>query len=408
MILLALLSIAASESALPSGVTLLHVDRRAPFSTFAIALPLGSDADPPNKSGLAHAAALALEEKVRALASGDQPRAFEHLGGAISVRTGPTASIFYGGAPEDRFDEAMAIVFRALQERPLDEKAAIARAIAERRAMPSDELARAEARRMLYGFAPPEGDVEDLASVTRPDLERILSERTKAESIVLAVAGDATKAEEWTSSMPKGRADAVKKPASLRARGRRIVVIDRTDPAGALIMIARPLAAPTEERLPAMLAAAASLDVLGARAELDLALGFSSISVRAKEGSVAKTAKSALGALDRSRHGPSNEAIAAAKKRAATRADVALQDPSTQALAVTVAKVQGRAMSSSTELAQKVLALGDAEIASAARILSTGDDLAIVVVASATQELVRELAGIPGVRDVSIVSTGDR
>jgi hypothetical protein len=113
-----------------------------------------------------------------------------------------------------------------------------------------------------------------------------------------------------------------------------------------------------------------------------------------------------LSALDKSRHGPSNEAIAVAKKRAATRADVALADPSTHALAVTIAKVQGRPWESAEQLSAKILAAGDAEVASSARILSSGDDLAIVVVGSATQELVRELAGIPGIRDVSIVNGG--
>lgn len=405
------------SSALPSGVTLIHVERKAPFTAFAIALPLGSELDPPGKAGLASVCALAIEESIRAAAADELPRAFEQLGGMVAVRTGPTASILSGGAPADRFDEAMAIVFRAIAHPAIDERTAIARAVFERSSAGDDgaELARIEARRLLFGAAATLGEVGELSTITRADIEKLLAERTKAESITLAVAGEAAavaRASAWTSVLPRGRAAPIKRAAPSRSRGRKLIVVDRADPAGPLIMIARPWSSPSAEKLPAMLAAAATLEILGARAELDPGLGMASIAVRAPPAieknaaaAIAKTTRSALGALDKWRHGPSSDAIAAAKKRAATRAEVALADPATHALALAATHAQGRAVSTREALAANILAAGDAEIASFARILSSGDDLAIVVVAGATQELVRELAQIPGVRDVSIVSS---
>lgn len=404
---------AGAESSLPSGVSLIHVERSTPYPSFALLVPIGSDTDPPGKAGLAYASALAIEESIRAATADELPRAFEQLGGTIEARTGPHASIFYGGAPADRFDEAMAIVFRALARPVFDAQAVLGRAAFERRSRSEDpiELARIEARRLLFGFSSTEGELSELASMARADLEALLAERTKAESIILAIAGPASAvagAAAWTAVLPKGRVPAAPRPAPVRARGRRLIVVDRADPAGALIMIARPLSPPSADKLPALFAGAASIDVLGSRAELDLLLGMSTIAVRSPGASIStigKTTKGALAALDRWRHGPSSDAIALAKKRAATRAEVALADPSTQVLALATTRAAGRTVSSRDQLAANILVAKETDVALFARNLSSGDDLAIVVVAGATQDLVRELAGIPGVRDVSIVSS---
>jgi predicted Zn-dependent peptidase len=195
------------------------------------------------------------------------------------------------------------------------------------------------------------------------------------------------------------------KTTGARQRGKRVVVID--DDRENLVLIARPLSPPSEEKLPALLAAAASFDVFGSRLEIVSTHGFVSLVLRS-ETAIAKTAKSALGVLDKTRHGPSIEAIALGRRRAATRAAARLSDPSTQVETLVSARIQGRSPASVDALVEKILAATDTEVASAARLLTSGDDVAIIVVASATQELVKELAGIPGVRDVSVVSAAER
>src|SRR5262245_41907237 len=102
---LALAAMPSSEVKLPSGATLIQVPRRAPWTSFAIALPFGSDADPPGKAGLARAAGLALAEHIQSFASGDSPRGFERMGAIVDARTGRSATILLGGAPADRAEE---------------------------------------------------------------------------------------------------------------------------------------------------------------------------------------------------------------------------------------------------------------------------------------------------------------
>lgn len=323
MIALALTLLAfvpAVEETLPSGATLIHVDRRAPSANFALALPDGS---------------------------------------RIS-----------GGAPADRLAEALQLALLAGDARG-----------SKRTAL---ELARLRARKVLA------------------------SEVSRKPSLIAAIAGapEATaRIKELLGRLPKSTGTP-EEPAGPRLRGKRVVVIDSEGES--LILIARAISPPTAARLPALLAAGATFDILGARIELDAANGLASVTLTSERAAIAKTAKNALGILDKTRHGPSIEAIGLGRKRAATRAAAALADPAGQVSALVSAKLQGRSAASVDGLAADILAASDTEIASAARAFSSGDDLAIIVVAGATQELVKELAGIPGVRDVSVVSANEQ
>jgi len=270
----------------------------------------------------------------------------------------------------------------------------------------------------LFGLSACEGEVGELSKLAPAELESLLAARVRSESIVLAVAGApfdraalADRAAAWTAALPKGgvsSAPATDPPIRARTRGKRVVVVDRAADGGALIVLARAIPRPAAARIPAFLAAASSIDVSGARAELDPALSRSAIALRVPAQSIAKALGSAIGALDRARHGPSKDDIAAGKRRAATRAEAALADPSAHAIAAVAAKLRGEAITAPESLSAAILDADDAAVAAAARVLLGGEDLTVIVLASASPALVKELAAIPGVRDVSIESTGDR
>lgn len=441
-----------------SGAELIHVGHRegSPWSPFRIGIRFGSALDPPGKSGLARVLGLVL---VRAIAEPeDEPRLLARLGGRLEIETGLTSTSLVGGVPSEHIEALMKRLFAALHETRISEdtvKVAIGRALEERLRLRSDDhlLAQIELRRALSGAHPigtnPWGEVRDLASITRDDVRAFMRRHVGRDAIVAGVAspaGDGLEGalERWMEDLPirssltdptsqpgrgdAGSADLFASIERTSLRGRRVVLIDRPGRREAVVILGSMFPRTTDDRMPALLAANA---VIGASfsSRLTEALGRThgvapvalsridhhgpaallSIWLSLEEDKVAVALHRLLEELGKlGSDGPSQDEIGFGRRAAAGRAVLELRDPDHSLRALVRARTLGLPQDAPVKLGSAIANLSDAEVRAAVGALAAAQEAVIVIVARENPALQRALAGLPGVRNVSIVSSDDR
>jgi zinc protease len=429
---------------LDNGIELLQIDRGlVPLIHFRIAVRLGSAFDPPNKSGLARVATLVIESHLMTLSSSDEPRTIERLGVDLAAETGVASAVFYGSVQSENADRAMPLILEGIVHPPSSENAtknAIARALDERQQALADDrsLADHEVKRMLfrahaYGRAP-RGDVRDIASITADDVLAIVRRQVRGESMILAIAGASLgnlsdRAKQWTDSVPKGKAaDMDLGPGPDRPRGRKIVLIDKPERRRAEVCVGQLIPGAPDPRGPAMLAARAALGgsfssrllraldgkqhialLPVARLDEERTASAFEIAFSAEPSKLPQAVRALfdeLGAIEKK--GLTEEEMRFGRAYASARAQLELRDPDRALRAVVAARILGLDPLAPFALGHTIDGTGDDELRSGVRLVAAPEDLAIAVVASVTPRLQAELAALPGVKEVSIVSWEDR
>jgi zinc protease len=424
-------------------VILLHRGR-VPWVSFRIALRMGSAQDPAGKSGLARIAGIVLRDAIRETDDKDEPRMVERMGLVVDVETGLVSTAIFGGVPAEHFEDAMKRILGVLAKPPSsdsDVRGAIARALEERQAAIADDrrLAEGEARRAIYGAhaygRPPRGDARELALSSSEDVRSLFRRALRRESIVVALAlGAALPSADVkaliasaSSEIAPGKAADAEPLARVEAlKGRRLIIVDKPDRREVNILASTLAPGARDPRASAALAANAAIGgALSARLERTLGAkiqatalstlflapesGVFTVWVTADPKKVQQAVRAALDEMGNiAKNSLSEQEVALGRSYAAARAQLELRDPARALSAIVAARMMGLAADHPGSLVQAIQKLSDEDVKREARAMAAPEAAALVVVASATSQLQAELARIPGIKQVSIVSSDDR
>jgi predicted Zn-dependent peptidase len=383
---------------------LVVVDRPGPpWVELRIAARGGSAADPDEKSGLAHVVALVLEKRLDAL----DARPIVHLG-----RHGIVAS---AGAPKDRIERLAVQVADALAKEASEPEvdAAVSRAADRRRRFVEDDraLAAAELDRALFGEGAghPLGSVEEIAGVTRDDVQSFIRRSWTAENLRLILVGAV---EDGARERIAARMARLERPAKAYAisprktvvrDGIHVVLIDKPDRRRATVVMGHAAARrPGDAEADAAIGGCASsalmarLSGLGAIDLVESELSDDRFLVRSSVDPPA-IARATIGLIEALRgiekSGLSAEDALLGQRSIETARALARRDARSEADALAREWLVG----ATGERAPSSEALGEAAKALAAQ------GPAIVIVGSATPSLQSELLAIPGVKNVEVV-----
>ena len=195
------LSIAAPiEQRLPNGLRVVLAERRGvQLVTAQLVVLSGSEADPPQRAGLAALTAALLTKGTRRHSASAQASAAESLGGALEPAAAWEQSTLSITVTVPRLDEALTLVSEAVQH-PTFAQAELDRlrvqALDELKiayAQPAT-LAGLAAQHLLFGSGayghPSSGTPASLQRITRSDLLALHAQRYRPDNAVLVLAGD--------------------------------------------------------------------------------------------------------------------------------------------------------------------------------------------------------------------------
>lgn len=382
------------------------------WAELRIALRGGADDDPPHKSGLAHVAALVLETRL------------ERLDPGAEVQLGRLGIAVRAGAPASRIERLALDAIDALSRPLIDSEvdAAVASAAdARRRFVDHDRaLAQAELIRTLFGEETgrnPLGSVEELAKITRDDVASFVHRHWSAEGTRIILAG---RFDERLRERILARAARLERPtdrkrarrAPSEAEGTRVVLIDKPDRRRAFVLFGKalvaggPAAAAADAAIGGALTARATEVLRRTPASAEYAFSrlhqdYWSLSVWSAPDQISETV-ARLMAMQKAIAGVglTEQEILLGKRTAASRHLLSGADAASAADAAARAWI----VPSEQIISPKIyLDLEPKKIAAAAKLLAKEDRLVVIIVASATADLLGKLVQIPGVGDVKVV-----
>lgn len=383
-----------------------------PWAELRLSLRGGANDDPPHKSGLAHVAALTLEARLTRLDPG------------FAVHLGRVGIVARAGARSARIERLALKAVDALSK-PLSDSevdAAVSAAAGARRRFVEDDraLAEAELLRMLFGDAGRNmlGTVEELAKVTRDDVASFMRRHWRADNLRIVLAG---RFDRSISERIHARAAGLDRPATdhgtpsrrspVDGEAMRVLLVDKPGRRRALVLLGKatalsgPAATVADAAIGGALTSPATKVV---QAEPPVAeYAFSTLfadrwtlSVWTRPERIPDAVTRLMKMLaDIRADGLDEQESLLGKRTAASRLILSEADA---AMAADDAARRWLLRQGSIG-PERYLDLKPEEISAAAGALVEREGLAVVIVASATADLLSKLVQVPGVTDVKVV-----
>ncbi len=243
-----------------NGITVWLVERHAlPMVSVAVALPVGSSSDPPDRLGLSHLTADMLDEGAGDKNAIELSSAINDLGTSVSIGTGLDSSVVSMTVLKGNFPKAFQllsdIVARPrLEPRDFKRVADLWVNGLEQRQDDPDEVARVVMGAALYGARTPyghpaDGYVADAKKVKLADVKAFHAAQWRPDRAIVVVVGDVTRPEVetavtsalggWKSGAKPAPVTPVREALVPAATHPRLVVVDRADAPQSVVAVVR-------------------------------------------------------------------------------------------------------------------------------------------------------------------------
>jgi zinc protease len=224
------------------SVVLVEASHAIPLVDVTAVLRSGSLADPIGKEGLVRIAARMLRMGTRARTAEQTEEALERLGASLVIDVSHGTIRFSASVIARSFPAFMALfgeILSAPALRPADLARVRRESIADLVQQRDNDrwLASRAFRSALFGEHPyarsPLGSAASLKRVAHADVAEFLAHSVTASNLVLGIAGDVDVAslpallDESLGSLPRTRVAPIPLSPSVRARGRRLVIVDK-------------------------------------------------------------------------------------------------------------------------------------------------------------------------------------
>jgi predicted Zn-dependent peptidase len=245
-----------SRQVLPNGAVLHVMPRRdVPLTTIRVAFKGGSEADPPDMSGLARVTAEAIRRGTAKRTQEQFARELDSLGAAFSTSADPQSIAITAEFLSKDLAAGLELLMDAIVNPAFPEaemKKVVAQYVDSAKGLKDDPTAAAHAyyRSFAYGTQHPYGRPADelsYARIARANIVDFHKRMFAGRNMIVAVAGDfdpATTTKTLASafgSVPAGEAYQWKAaPASSAAKGTRIAIVDKPDATSTQFLIGTP------------------------------------------------------------------------------------------------------------------------------------------------------------------------
>ncbi|MCS6817133.1 MAG: insulinase family protein [Blastocatellia bacterium] len=230
---------------LPNGLRVIVIEHREqPTVSLRLLVRAGAEQDPPDRPGLASLTAALLDQGTKTRSAMQIAEAIEFVGGQISTGASWHQSFVAVSVPKPGVEVAFEILADVVRH-PVFAEDEIERQrqqlLSGLRVQANDPgyLASTAIERALFGAHPyghpPEGTLDSLPRLTRADLIAFHQAVYHPNNSLLAIAGDITaaeafaKAEKYFGDWPKGEVRAAVVPAPAPTRGRKLLLIEKSD-----------------------------------------------------------------------------------------------------------------------------------------------------------------------------------